>query len=84
MTSQPNPLPLGRSALPLLLLIAARSPSPRLQEFVDIPEHVHTMALLVQVAKKGTPLFRETAHLVNPYPIAALHHLVEHLADSSE
>jgi predicted amidohydrolase len=54
------------------------------QEFVDVPERVHTVALLIQVAKKGTPLFCETAHLVSPYPIAALHHLVEHLADSLE
>ena len=54
------------------------------QEFVDVPERLRTVALLVQVAKKGTPLFRKTAHFVNPYPIAAFHHLVKHLADSFE
>jgi hypothetical protein len=42
------------------------------------------MALLVQVTKKSTPLFRKPAHLVNAQPITAFHQLVEHLADSLE
>ena len=42
------------------------------------------MPLLFQVTKKGTPLLCKTAHLVNPYPIAAFHYLVKHLADSLE
>ena len=54
------------------------------QEFVDVSERAQTMAILVQVTKKGTPLFSKPAHLVNAHPITAFHQLVKHLADSLE